>query len=171
MTSSVPAGAVYVSEIMANPSAVTDTNGEWFEIYNTLADVSVDINGWTLRDHGTNTHLISSGGPLLVPPQGFLVLGRNSDTATNGGVPVGYSYSGFLLANSGDEIEIVDTAGKTVDTVIYTSSGVFKGASTTLDPTRFDATANDNQANWCPATTQMPGGDTGTPGAPNDPCP
>lgn len=168
---SVPAGAVFVTEMMPNPSAVSDTAGEWFEVYNSMTDVSVDINGWTIRDQGTNTHLIDNGGPLLIPPQGFLVLGRNADPAVNGGAIVRYQYSGFILANSGDEIELMDLNGVTIDSFIYMSSQVFDGASSSLNPSIFDAIANDQPTNWCLATSVMSGGDRGTPGLANDACP
>lgn len=167
---SVPAGAVFVTEMMPNPSAVSDTAGEWFEVYNSMPDVSVDIDGWTIRDQGTNSHLINNGSPLLIPPQGFLVLGRNADPTVNGGATVHYQYSGFTLVNSGDEIELIDANGVTIDSVIYMSSQVSDGASSTLNPSTFDAIANDQPTNWCPATSTMSGGDLGTPGLPNDAC-
>jgi hypothetical protein len=164
----VQPGAVFVTEIMQNPDAVFDLAGEWFEIYNSLSNVSVDINGWTIRDQGTDNHTISNGGPLLVPPKGFLVLGRNSDTDQNGGVQVDYQYSGFVLENSGDEIELVDGAGTVVDSVSYSSSTA--GASASLSPAAFSASGSQQAANWCAATNPMPGGDMGTPGSTNDPC-
>jgi hypothetical protein len=85
VVNTVSAGAMFITEIMPNPSAVNDAAGEWLEIYNPVPEVSIDINGWTLRDQGTDFHVIDNGGPLLVPPQGFLVLGRNSDSLTNAG--------------------------------------------------------------------------------------
>ena len=107
----------------------------------------------------------------MVPPQGFLVLGRRVDTAVNGGATVHYRYSGFTLANSGDEIELVDSNGVTIDSVIYMSSQVFEGESSSLNPSMLDANANDQPTNWCPATSVMSGGDKGTPGLANDACP
>ena len=163
-------GTVFVTEIMANPLAVSDIAGEWFEVFN-RSDGAVDINGWTIRDLVTNIHVIDNGAPIVVPPQGFLVLGRNADTASNGGVVVDYQYSGFFLDNSADEIEVVDSSGTVIDIVLYSSSLVFDGASITLSPVAFDAIANDQPRNWCPATSLMPGGDKGTPGVTNDSCP
>lgn len=167
---SVAPGTLFVTEMMPNPAAVSDTAGEWFEVFNSGSDVAVDINGWTIRDLGTNVHVINNGSPLLVQPQGFLVLGRNADASTNGGVSTDYQYTGFTLTNSGDEIQLVDSAGIVIDTVVYGSSLVFNGASASLSPTAFDAVSNDQPANWCAATSVMPGGDKGTPGVPNDPC-
>ena len=168
--STVAPGTVFVTEMMPNPAAVGDTVGEWFEVYNTSQDVSVNVNGWTVRDHGSNLHIIDNGGPLVVPPLSFLVFGRNSDAALNGGVAVDYRYASFTLRNSADQLELVDTGGMIIDTVVYTSAIVFNGASSSLDPSAFDATANDDPANWCASTSSLPGGDKGTPGMANDSC-
>ena len=84
---------------------------------------------------------------------------------------VDYQYSGFFLKNSADEIEVVDSSGTVIDIARYSSSLVSNGASITLSPVAFDAIANDQPGNWCPATSLMPGGDKGTPGATNDSCP
>ena len=49
----VPAAnaAVVINEIMPNPSAVSDANGEYVELYNSGPGV-VDIDGWTITDAG-----------------------------------------------------------------------------------------------------------------------
>ena len=166
----VAPGTVFVAEFMANPAAVSDTVGEWFEVFNSSASVAVDINGWTIRDLGSNRHVIDNGGPLVIGPRGFLVLGRNGDPTTNGNVPVDYQYSGFTLSNGDDEIQVLDAAEAVIDTVVYDSSVIFNGSSTTLDPNAFSATSNDNLANWCAGSTLQPGGDRGTPGSANDFC-
>ena len=164
-------GSIFVTEFMPNPAAVGDTAGEWFEVYNSMPEVSVDINGWTIRDQGTNSHVINNGSPLLIPPEAFLVLGRNADETTNGGVQVDYRYSGFSLTNTDDEIELVDPAGTVVDVFTYSSAIVFNGSSASLNPTMLDALANDLEANFCEASSLISGGDKGTPGSANDTCP
>ncbi|UCH26910.1 MAG: lamin tail domain-containing protein, partial [Trueperaceae bacterium] len=85
------AGDVVINEIMQNPSAVPDSDGEWFELVNTTGS-AIDIDGWTIRDDDSDSHVINNGGPLIVPAGGFLVLGNNADAGTNGGVTVGYQY-------------------------------------------------------------------------------
>ena len=84
---------------------------------------------------------------------------------------VGYEYSGFILGNSDDEIELVDASGTIIDTVVYSAALVFDGSSAGLDPSAFDADQNDDQANWCASKSEMVGSDQGTPGANNDSCP
>ncbi|HSM71999.1 MAG TPA: lamin tail domain-containing protein, partial [Anaerolineales bacterium] len=95
---------IVINEIMQNPSAVADSAGEWFELYN-AGGSAVDINGWTIADNDIDSHVINNGGPLLIPAGGYLVLGNNTDTGTNGGAPVDYSYGGsWFLSNGADEV-------------------------------------------------------------------
>ena len=53
---------IVITEIMQNPDDVGDNDGEWFEIYNAGTE-TVDLEGWTISDLGTNSHVISNGGP------------------------------------------------------------------------------------------------------------
>ena len=158
-----------INEILPNPSAVSDSDGEWFEIYNPMAS-GVDIDGWTIADLGFDTHVINNGGPLLVPAGGYVVLGINADSGSNGGVTVDYQYSGFLLGNSGDEIVLFDGSGFEVDRVEYDNGTTFPHSSgvsmALIDP----ALDNNAAANWCASSTPFGDGDLGTPGAMND-CP
>jgi predicted extracellular nuclease len=156
-----------INEIMQNPSAVSDSNGEWFELYNPGGE-PVDINGWTLLDNDFDLHVISNGGPLLVPAGGYLVLGRNADSGANGGVAVDYQYADFFLANGGDEVVLLDTFGIEIDRVEWDGGPVFPdptGASMSLLGTSLD---NNDGSNWCTSTPAFGAGDLGTPGSVND---
>jgi predicted extracellular nuclease len=158
---------VMINEIMQNPSAVFDSNGEWFEVHNPTAG-PVDINGWTIRDNDFDSHVISNGGPLSIPAGGFLVLGNNGDSATNGGVAVDYAYGGgFFLANGSDELVLLDGSLVEIDRVEWDNGATFpdpNGASMSLiDPTL----DNNVGTNWCAASTPFGDGDLGTPGVVN----
>ncbi len=166
-------GDVIITEIMINPSAVTDSNGEWFELFNTRSE-TVDIRGWTIQDNSGHPHVIPTTEPSLIPPNDFFVLGKNADLSTNGGVPVGHQYTEFLLNNNGDTLFIFDVNDEEIDRVDYGtgSFAVPTGASLNLDPIHFDFNNNDNGANWCASTTPIGTGlDLGTPGTANEPCP
>jgi predicted extracellular nuclease len=159
---------VIITEIMQNPSAVSDGLGEWVELYNvTTADI--DINGWVLADNDFDRHVIDNGGnPLIIPAGGYLVLGNNADTATNGGVTVGYEFSGYTLSNSADEVVLLNTADLLIDQVEYDNGVTFpdpNGASMALSDVTLD---NNDGANWCESTTPFGAGDAGTPGSEND---
>lgn len=99
----IQTGDILISEVMANPLAVSDSNGEWFEIFNASAS-PIDINGLTISDNNSNSHEISSSGSLFVAPGEYFVLGRNNDMMANGGYFADYVYSGFSLGNTIDQI-------------------------------------------------------------------
>lgn len=119
-----------ITEIMANPNAVTDTKGEWFEIYNPSNDV-FDFNGITLSDNGSNSHLITGSTNLIINPGEYFVFGKNSNTLQNGGYIADYVYSNFTLGNSDDEIILTDSIGNMLS-LEYTSGFVSAGKSTEL---------------------------------------
>ena len=158
---------IVINEIMQNPSAVFDSDGEWFELYN--ADiVDVDIEGWTIKDDDFDSFVINTGGPFIIPAGGFLVFGNNADFGTNGGVFVDYEYSGFFLANSSDELVLLDTDLNQVDRVAWDNGATFPdptGASMSLEDPFLD---NAQGANWCESVTPFGDGDLGTPGSAND---
>jgi hypothetical protein len=58
---------VIINEILQNPAAVSDSDGEWFEIHNPTGS-AVDIDGWTIEDNDFDSHVINNGGALEVPP-------------------------------------------------------------------------------------------------------
>lgn len=162
-------GDLIITEIMQNPNAVGDAQGEYFEVYNTTG-ASIDMMGLIIADGGSDSHTISSS--LMVPAGGYAVLGINGDATTNGGVTVDYVYSGFNLSNSDDEVIIVCVTTE-IDRVNYDGGPGFPdptGASMSLDPNSFNDTANDSGENWCESTTVIFSVDFGTPGTANDSC-
>ncbi|MCB0572546.1 MAG: lamin tail domain-containing protein, partial [Phaeodactylibacter sp.] len=167
-TSVVSPGDIIFNEIMQNPNAVSDSDGEWFELYNTTS-ASIDINGWRIADAGSDMHLIDNGGPLEIPSGGYLVLGINADPATNGGVAVDYAYgSGLTLGNGDDELILFTPDSVEVDRVEWDGGPLFPdptGASMALQAVGDD---NNDGANWCVSTAAYGDGDLGTPGAAND---
>ena len=164
---------VIVTEFIPNPCVVTDGDGEWIEVTN-VSTAPVDINGWTLRDHSGDSHVIANVGPLVVEPGLSLVLGSNGDDTTNGGVTVDYVYRGFTMKNSGtDEIVLVDLAGEIVDQVAYDADWLTGAACAALQLSadHYTATDNDAAASWCAAVAPYGTGDNhGTPGGANALC-
>lgn len=120
----LPASAdLVITEIMQNPSAVYDSNGEWFEVYNP-GPGDVDMDGYTISDLGSDSFTIA--GTLLVAADDYAVFCVNGDYATNGGVDVDYVYpSGFYIGNSADEIYIYDASSTLVDYVEYDGGAVW----------------------------------------------
>lgn len=159
-------GGVVINEIMQNPNAVTDTNGEYFELYNDGLQ-AMDINGWTIKDNGTNTHTINNGGPLNVPAGGYSVLCINKNNLTNGGFNCDYEYSSFTLGNDADEVILMNGTTE-MDSVYYDNGARFPdpdGASMEL---YFPYLDNNNGTNWREALMVFGSGDRGTPGRLNN---
>ena len=158
---------IIINEIMQNPSAVSDANGEWFEIYNN-SDEEIDLNGFTIKDNDTDSHLITEES--LIAPYSYAVLGRNADYSINGGVEMVYQYNGFTLANGPDEIVIIDPDGNTVDSLSYDGGPNWpdpNGATMALLEISLDNTIGSNWVEYDSLT--YGDGDYGTPGEPNFP--
>ncbi len=162
-------GDLVVTEIMKNPNAASDTDGEWFEIYNASGG-SVNLDGLELWDAGGDTTTISSGD--VFPAGSYIVLCRDADTSVNGGVPTDIEYSGFSLTNDDDEIGL-GLGSTTFDLVAYDDHSYpdTAGASMALDNRYTSAAANDNPSRWCEGSSVFGGGDLGTPGSRNGTCP
>ena len=156
---------IIINEIMQNPLAVGDSEGEWFEIYNN-SDEEIDMDGFTIKDNDTDSHLITE--ETLIAPYSFAVLGRNADTTTNGGISLNYEYSSINLANSADEILLIDPYGNTVDSIAYDDGSTFpdpNGATMSLLELNLDNTIGGNWVEYDSLT--YGDGDYGTPGEPN----
>jgi lamin tail-like protein/flagellar hook capping protein FlgD len=170
-TTAIAADAdIVVTEIMQNPSVLSDTVGEWFEIHNT-GTTDVDIEGWTIKDDGTDSHVIANGGPLVITAGSYAVLARDAAMLALEGVTAVYQYSSFILGNSADEVVLLNVGLTEIDRLVY------DGGTDWPDPTGasmmwLESTSDNNVgANWAEAVTVFGNGDKGTPGAPNGDTP
>jgi hypothetical protein len=168
-------GDLVVTEFMADPDAAADKRGEWMELYNaTSTDISLDDHQIEDLDYDC----VDLTG-LTIAADDYIVVCAEDDDAQNGGVTCDLEFTWgtgattgcnqLALANTSDELVITNPAVD-VDSIIWTTSWITTGAAAGLDPTAFDATSNDDEANWCDQETALSGGDAGTPGADNDGC-
>ena len=165
------AGDIVVTEFMNDSGAVSDTVGEWLELYNSTGS-DIDLNGWTLKDDGSNSHTFTTS--IIVPAGSYFVMGRGADSAVNGGVNLDHSYGDgvFTLSNSEDEIILLSPSSVEIDRIVYGVGGFPDGGpgfSISLDPNQL-AGDNNLAANWCLSTSVFGDGDSGTPGVENDAC-
>lgn len=171
LNTGLASAGIIINEIMRDPAGVSDSRGEWFELYN--SDLfSVDLAGWTIADLDGQQHQISRA--LIIGPQDYLVLGRNSDASLNGGLTLDYSYGGSItLVNGVDELLIKNLADEIIDVVEYSAALAFPAAAgrsiALLDPL-FD---NNLGANWVLTDNSLANGyhplNFGTPGRENFP--
>src|SRR5690606_7094575 len=161
----VPAapGDLVISEVMADPNAVTDANGEWFEV---LVTRNIDLNGVAVAGTGT------PGAPLQGPEcmeataGSYLIFARNDDPASNGGLPrVDFPFT-TSLTNSNGALRLL-IGGTELDGITWSSSSA--GVSSQVRPDQLTVTGNDVAANFCPpaAGATYGAGDRGTPGVVN----
>ena len=166
-------GDFVISEFMATPSVVTDPAGEWVEIYNASGS-TMNLNGFELHDDASDSHIINAD--VVVPAGARVVLTRNNDFNTNGGVFGAYEYGGFVLGDTQDQI-VLSFDGVEIDRFDYdltTYSPSLTGRALALDPDLGDPdpSVNDLGSNWCGSSNPLtaPGSDFGTPGGANDAC-
>lgn len=156
---------IIITEIMQNPAAVNDNNGEWFELYN-ASGTMIDVNGWIIKDVDSDLFTIKNGGSLVIPANGFLVLGKNANTSENGDVEIDYEYSSFSLSNGADEVIVSMSDGTVVDRVEYDGGPDWPdpiGASMVFNGHYADD--NNDYNNWSTSTTKWDiNSDKGSPG-------
>ena len=159
------AGDLIITEVMANPDATTDADGEWFELY---VGADVDLNEVQIgKVLGEPDLTIDDEACVAVSAGSYLVFARDADGAINGMLPsVDYLF-GFGLTNSNSAL-VIERGGSLLDQVTWTS--VPTGASRSLSGDQLDAGANDDDANWCGGVGAYGAGDLGSPGAANPLC-
>ncbi len=163
-------GELVISELMIAPLGVSEVEGEWFEIAN-VSDHAITLDGLTLTDNKSDTHIINPCSPVVVPAGGRAALGRQSDASKNGGVAMAYAYKTEMSLNNFGDSVIVKAGTVEIDKVTWVSTWVTKGKALSLDVTDTTADANDVQSHWCWAIDKMADGDVGSPGKANPVCP
>ena len=156
-------GQVIITEVMANPGAVSDSLGEYFELYNTSASTTLELLGCTVTLAPDTVRTITSS--LTIAPGEYLALAR-SDAP---GFAPDYVYDTFIMPNDGGSLAIA-CGGTVIDEISFPSATA--GEAYSLDPDLLDAEENDIAGSWCGAHLSMfdAGDDLGTPGAANGDC-
>lgn len=169
-------GDLVINEVLADPAATPDADGEYLEIY---VGADVDLNRLMLgKDPGVVEQILGDQSATCLPIAAgtYLVLAHDPDPLVNGGLPDGTLPLGFSLGNSGSGLWVslpgVDarTPGELLDETAYGTAPA--GHSLGLDPGQQNPLANDDPMNWCPAADAdvYGAGDFGTPGAQNGSC-
>ena len=166
-------GDLLITEIMANPQAVADPMGEWFEVLN-LSDETRYLNGLILvAGSGAQEHVVQSDELLALASGELAVFGNNGDFDTNGGLFLDYAYSGLTLSNESDELAI-HTPEIQIEARAWDDGDTMPdpaGASMTLDAYALELELYDAES-WC--ASEVGWGlrtDLGTPGEANSLCP
>ncbi len=166
-------GDLVITEIMVNPDVLSDSIGEWIELYNTSGR-AVYLDGLTLLSDPSEQARLSADEPILLADGAYALLGNGVAPEAEGGVPLLVLYEGVTLSNESDTLTIL--AGEvSLDTVFWDDGATMPdeaGASMSLDPGFTDAWSNDEAFTWCAATEPWSEvSDLGSPGADNPLCP
>ncbi len=165
-------GEILITEIMYNPTALSDTEGEWFEIYNNSEHV-INLQNLILGRDETNLHIITD--PIELLPSAYFVFTRN-ELATE--VTNRYNYeSDILLPNTGAVLSIYNEGTETAPGVLVFSVNYggdnfpdLAGTSISLNPNMISTADAILGTSWCASSSVFNTGDLGTPGMVNDIC-
>ncbi len=157
-------GDLVITEVLPDPSAVTDANGEFIEV---LVNRTVDINGLGVARSTGSPAVINATECRQVQAGTYLVFARNSVMAENGGLPRVDATFTFNLTNAGDTVRVLMGATE-LDSLTWTSSRA--GRTIQLDQGLTSPEDNDLSTNLCDGTVVYGAGDRGTPGAENSDC-
>lgn len=177
------AGDLVVTELMGNPEALDDENGEYIEVYN-ASDEQISLHGLTIEDDesGTTHDEFTVDDPdASVRSNEYAVFAQSVDEADNGGISGAYRLEDSPLKNSppddGLTIHLTRDDGTLIDSVYYgePTPGAAQqlDADVYLDGAADPASVNDTADAFCDATEARSGytsGDLGSPGADNESC-
>ncbi len=149
-------GQLVITEFMAQP---TNSNAEWFEVFNTTPE-PLDLNGCSILDVSSAGNPVEwplAGAGYVVPPGDYFVLaepGAVSELVVAGLAPEQFEpfgTSSFGLGSDTDGITI-RCDGVDIDVVSYDDTVVDivnVAESAQLDARSFTSAGNDNPRNFC----------------------
>ena len=176
-----------ISEIMANPSAVDDSVGEYIEIANTGRD-PVNLQGWRIASRsGSSTEQVAINSAVVVPAGGQIVIAARSNPLRNGGVTAAYEWGGTAIqlsnSTSGTAPDFVALrrpaavgTAAALDSVVWAPTGTTTAPPTGRTRELLDLSSDNvhmSSAAWNTGYTKYGDGDgtgefdRGTPGQPN----
>lgn len=156
------AGDLIITELMIDPKALTDAEGEWIELYN-ATDSMLELRDCQLDDGDDSLHEIPA---LLVESGAYFTIAREAEPGFHADLVVPLS-----LTNSADSVAII-CQGHEIDRVSYDEAADFaikSGASLALDFEQLDSQANDSASAWCEGHDPY-ADDLGSPGLANPSC-
>ncbi len=155
---------IVFTEIMSDPAARSDAEGEWFELYNAGTAV-VDIGGCSIH---RGDQALELEGRFPIEAGGLLTFANGEQP---GFVP-DVVYRGVSLPNTGEHSLRLQCGGHLLDEVRFGVEGFPRtsGRSASLSVAYHDPIGNDSARAWCDAQGSL-GEDFGSPGEINPACP
>ncbi len=145
-------GDILLTEVMPDPKLVSDTDGEWIELYNTT-ESPISLDGLS--------EPCEIASAVAIGPGEHLVLAKKSDSSINGGIEGAVQCSISLTNSAGTKR--VSGQGVTTDTFSYGTPKSGKSIQRSFDGVYSDVS--------CDSVSEFGSGDLGTPGSVNGACP
>jgi hypothetical protein len=159
-------GNLIISEIMFDPHALTDAQGEWVEIYNT-SSYRINLNGLRFID---NTSTITINQDLFLNPGGYFTIAKTASAIEN----PDFVSSTLNLANTGELLKLVGPSGLEIAWIDYgliiQAMSTPAGSALNLSLNKYTADLAQLPSSWCLAVETYNTGDKGTPGRANITC-
>jgi hypothetical protein len=106
---------VVFNEIMADPNPVVGLpDWEYLELFNRTGQ-NISLKDWVLTI-GTSEKIFSD---VIIPPNGYLILGNEEAASELGVYGLFYGFSSFTLTNSGQSLILMDNEGNLISSVTY----------------------------------------------------
>jgi hypothetical protein len=160
-------GNLIITEIMFDPLALTDAQGEWVEIYNTTSK-RINLNGLRLLD---NSSTITVNQDIFLSPSSYFVIAKTASAVEN----PDFISSSLNLANTGELLKLVAPSELEIAWVDYAliiqAMSTPAGSSLNLSRNKYTADEAKLPQSWCLGTGIYHTGDKGTPGTANLICP
>ncbi|NBD08083.1 endonuclease [Corallococcus sp. Z5C101001] len=112
-------GTLFINEVLLNEPG-SDVSGEFVELVNS-GTAAVDVSGWTVSD-STNVRHTFASGTTVAAGKAVVVFGGASGIPAGTVGAVAASTGTLGLSNSGDTVTVKNSAGTTVDSVVFASS-------------------------------------------------
>lgn len=158
-------GHITISEVMPDPAKVSDTRGEWFEVFNTRPD-DINLAGLIVRSEGGTAgekYIVTADA--ILPAKGYFVFGRSADTTLNGGFTADLAWgTAMSLGNASDYLRLELPDGTLLAGLSWASSD--SGISLEVRGGTLPSILPDDLAS-APVSLVYGLGDHGTPGAMN----
>ena len=111
-----------------------------------------------------DTHTVQATRPIVIQGHGYLVLGVNSNSSTNGGILVDYQYQHFNLSNREDQVRLEDACGNLVDEFAYPGPRGWPKVRAGVAMERVGSKNLKKGVGWKRVRARLQSGDRGNPG-------
>lgn len=130
---------VLVTEVLPNPDAVSDSEGEYFEITNSFP-FDVLLGGWKA---GTDSKLLTFDQGYIIPAYSSILIARDKDGFNSGyGATADFELA-ISLTNTNGFVQLIDGDGNVIDAIAWGTATAPDGSESVDAPGADEAILRD----------------------------